>query len=51
MKFEDERRRKNIKVVNVCLKCGKEWEEVLPFEYVPMGKLFGVCNECKGRSD
>jgi hypothetical protein len=38
---------KNIKVVNVCLKCGKEWEEVLSFERAPMGKLFGICNECR----
>jgi hypothetical protein len=43
---------KNARILNVCLKCGKEWEETMAFEHVPAsGKLFGVCNGCKGRSD
>jgi hypothetical protein len=32
---------------NVCLKCGKEWEERLPFEERPHSKLFGICEKCK----
>lgn len=37
---------KNVETKNVCLKCGKEWNEVLPFFVAPR-KLFGICKECK----
>jgi len=47
MKFDD-KKVKSVEVRNVCLKCEKEWNEMLAFDqHVPVGKLFGVCEECK----
>jgi hypothetical protein len=37
------------KTVNVCLVCGREWNEVMAFEQRPVGKIFGVCGKCKIR--
>jgi hypothetical protein len=33
---------------NVCLECGRKWDEYLPFEERPHGnKMFGICEKCK----